>query len=85
MDAFILEQLEFLAASLPKETDWLVIKTLLLRMLPPATRTKFTTRDPVTKKHYPFNELENEIREAWMSLTGLALDIDPEKALTPNT
>lgn len=49
--------------------DWLVIKKELLKALPPAERTLFSTRDPVTKKQRT-NDFERRVAARWSEMTG---------------
>lgn len=49
--------------------NWLVIKKELLKALPPAERTRFSTRDPVTKQQRT-NDFERAVAAQWSEMTG---------------
>ena len=73
--------LDTLFQIMPEEDEWLVIKKQTLLMIHPAERKQFSTRDQKTKKHFPFNEFEQAVRDYWLSLTGIKLQIPAEKRL----
>ncbi len=75
------DALKFASSIVPDETDWLVVKKLVLRYISPKNRKNFTTRDQKTKKHHPFNEFELLVCEEWLNLTGKRLIIPIEKRI----
>lgn len=74
-------KIKFVATLLPEETDWLRVKKQLLLELPPVDRQLFSSRDPYTKLHHPFNPFEIQVRQAWTQLTGNVLKMPVEKML----
>jgi hypothetical protein len=77
----VVEKVRFFADLLPDETNWLTIKTHLVRELSPADRQLFNKRDEKTKKHAPLNTYERMIQSLWFDLTGNRLLIPIEKRL----
>lgn len=73
--------IEQLAESFPTETNWLTIKKSLILMLSPGDRQLFSTREAVTKKHFPFNQFEKSIRSFWNELTGVVLLMPDDKKM----
>jgi len=49
--------------------------------LPPVDRKQFTTRDPKTKNHYPFNDFEKKVRSYWRDKTGKLLMMPANKMM----
>ena len=70
----IIAALEEVMTYVGDTTDWLVVKKQVLKMLPPAARTNFSTRHPKTKKQVP-NAMEHAIVEWWHTKTGVRLVI----------
>jgi hypothetical protein len=76
-----LTAIEFVAKLIPDSTDWLVIKKRILLELPVHDRQLFSTRDPISKKHYPFSEFERRVRDKWFELTGNVLLMPESKMM----
>lgn len=53
--------------------DWLDLKKLLLRTLPPKARSNFSVRDPKTKKQN-LNEFELRLIDNYYTKTGTKLN-----------
>jgi bis(5'-nucleosidyl)-tetraphosphatase len=68
-DVEIEQAMNFVLSYAPHVDDWIVIKKELLKSLRPETRTKFSTRDPVTKKQV-MNDFERSLAERWFNMTG---------------
>lgn len=81
LSARILSSIDILARSLPEEEDWLEIKKQLMLMLHPVERALFSTRDQKTKKHHPYNKVEQAVRLRWYEITGRILVMPEHKML----
>lgn len=63
------EALVFIKTYAGHVDDWLVIKRELLKVLKPAQRSGFSTRDPITKAQV-INEHDRAVASIWSELTG---------------
>lgn len=63
-------------------TDWIRVKKELLNALAPKDRSFFSRRHKTSKKHF-VNDFEKEVMKFWETLTGIQLQIDPQKLHTP--
>ena len=70
----IIEELYLIAKFVGPENDWMVIKKLLLRSLPPTLRKNFSTRHPKTKQQ-SLNEFERNLIDIYKRHTGIELRI----------
>jgi hypothetical protein len=70
----IVDALEDTMTYVGETTVWVVVKKEVMKKLPPALRTNFSTRDPKTKKQ-SFNDFELTIVEWWFARTGRRLVI----------
>ena len=70
----IIEALEEIMTFVGETNDWMVIKKLVLRSIPPALRTNFSTRHPKTKKQ-SLNEFEMIVIDWWEARTGRRLQL----------
>jgi len=55
-------------------SSWIELKKVLLLSLPPSQRSKFSTRDPVSKQQF-MNELERSIVDNYERMTGIRLEV----------
>lgn len=78
----MLEAILFVSNIMPESTDWLHVKKMIMLEIPPKERQLFSTRDALTKKHYPFNEFELNVRVEWKRLTGNLLLMPENKMFT---
>lgn len=62
-------------------TDWLEVKKKLMLLMSPKDRKNFSTRDEKTKKHFPFNDYEKNVRKFWKEITGKTLEMPEDKRL----
>lgn len=69
MDPRIDAALAFVHGYASHVDDWIVIKKELLKSLPPALRTLFSTRDPITKRQRT-NDFEREVARHWSEISG---------------
>lgn len=74
-------RMAYVARLLPDETDWLVVKKMLLKTLRFEDRALFSYRDEATKLHQPFNRFEQNVRAEWRTLTGHLLVLAEEKRI----
>ncbi len=70
----VIEELNLIAKFAGSEDDWMVIKKLLLRSLPPSMRKNFSTRHPKTKLQ-SLNEFERDLIDIYKGCTGIELRI----------
>ena len=75
--ARILEELKMIA-KYHMSDDWVSVKKQLLLSLPWQLRTKFSTRDPKTKKQ-SINAFEYLLIEEYKVITGIELRIKNDK------
>ena len=68
----ILEELTFLASIGHTGDNWMMVKKHLLKSIPANMRTRFSTRDPKTKKQ-SLNSFEKNVIGVYESLTGTRL------------
>jgi len=62
-------------------TDWITIKKELLKVMSPADRRHFSTRDPLTKRQ-SINDFEKIVMEKWYQTTGnrlILMDCNEQK------
>ena len=77
------ERIAFVADYVQDTTqDWLLVKRHLINAFNPPNRIFFSTRHPQTKKHF-INEFDEVVINHWQSLTGVKLEIEPEKLHDP--
>ena len=55
-------------------SSWMDLKKILLISLPPFDRSRFSTRDPVTKCQV-LNQLETKITKGFQEKTGIKLEL----------
>ena len=71
----VVDELRIAATLLSEHTDdWMEVKILLIRYLPPALRGHLSTKNPISKKAY-LNQFERDIIEEYHNITGVWLRI----------
>ena len=55
-------------------TSWMELKKILLVSLPSSQRSKFSTRDPISKSQN-MNEMEHSIVDNYRKETGITLEV----------
>ena len=71
----VTDELRVAATLLSDHTDdWMEVKILLIRYLPPCLRSRLSTKEPVSKKAY-LNQFERDIIEEYHKMTGVRLRI----------
>ena len=70
----VINELGLIAKFAGAEDDWMVVKKLLLRSLPPVLRKNFSTRHPKTKLQ-SLNEFERNLIDIYKGHTGIELRI----------
>lgn len=71
----VTDELRIAATLLSKYTDdWMEVKVLLIRHLPPELRARLSTKDPISKKSY-LNEFEKAVIDEYQKITGVRLRI----------
>ena len=66
-----------------KGTDWLIIKKQVLKRIPSDIRSKFSTRDYLTKKH-TINEFEKSLIEFYFDNYKINLKLSKEEMQDEN-
>lgn len=66
-----------------KESDWLVVKKQLLKSIPSDIRSKFSTRDYLTKKH-SINDFEKRLIQYYFDNYKIYLKIKKEEMQDEN-
>lgn len=66
-----------------KGTDWLIIKKQVLKRIPSDIRSKFSTRDYLTKKH-KINEFEKSLIEFYFDNYKIKLKLSKEEMQDEN-
>lgn len=77
----VLQGIAFISESLGDCDNWLTVKKRLMLELPVDQRQLFSTRDPYSKKHQPFNQFEKKVRIEWLRLTGKLLLMPEDKKM----
>ena len=72
--ARVINELGLIAKFAGAEDNWMVVKKLLLRSLPPVLRKNFSTRHPKTKLQ-SLNEFERNLIDIYKGHTGIELRI----------
>lgn len=70
----ILDAMQFVRNYVGDTDSWIIVKKELLRALPPAERTGFSTRDGKTKRQ-SINAFEEKIIGIWEEMTGVRLGL----------
>ena len=78
LNSRIKESLNIIAEYASEQTDWLIIKRLLINSIPVELRATLSKRHPKTKKH-TLNAVDENIIKYWKEITGVELILDPEK------
>ncbi len=71
----VINELQIAATLLSDHNDdWMEVKILLIRYLPPSLRSRLSTKNPISKKAY-LNQFEKDCIDEYHKITGVRLRI----------